>query len=482
MEIADKDKVVRKFVPWPVQRKLVEGLTGRDVVVKDSSIGCTSILTGLFTKHTITEPNTTTVIMAHEEFLTQRLLHRAQLFYDSVPTQLKPDQDHGSSYEKRFPSINSVMYIVTARSQVAGRGEPIHRLLVSEEAFYVEGAHNKIILPALQRVPESGWVVRESTPNGESGSFYEEVQAAIHGESTFKLHTLFWWENPSNSLSQRSKIAERLDLVDLGQLKIEETQLVNTYGISEDQVRWRRWKIMETGDMFFQEHLESLDTCFLTVGEPYYAPLLTLALTKGCYPAPHTGPHGLMIWFQPEPGGVYVMGIDPGQGRTTESVVHIWRADLDHPRHEARLATFDEPDAFAPKCEDIGRYYGNALAIPEANAHGLGLIARMRIRYPRMYYRRDIIRGQTSMQYGWLTTPSTKPFMMQTMSVALANMETHDAEFVRQMRGFKDVGMGKVVSITSDDHHDAGALSQVGMIGMSVGQANGFQGTSGWNW
>ena len=205
MEIPGKDQRRRKFVPWPVQAKLLRNLTGRDLVIKDAQIGCTSIISAKFFKDTITNPDTTTIIVSHEEFLTGRLLHRTQVFYDSIPNMFKPRMDHSSTYEKRFPDINSVMYIGTARSQVFGRGEPIHRLLFSEEAFYVPGALERIMIPALQRVPENGMVVRESTPNGEDGSFYNEVQAALNGESVFKLHTLYWWENPDNTMTDEAK-------------------------------------------------------------------------------------------------------------------------------------------------------------------------------------------------------------------------------------------------------------------------------------
>ena len=481
MEIPNKSRVRVPLIPWPVQAKLLRSLSGRDIVIKDAQIGCTSIITAKFMKDVMTTPDTTAVIVSHEEFLTQRLLHRAQVFYDSVPDKLKPAMDHQSSYEKRLPDINSVMYIGTARSQVFGRGEPIHRLLFSEEAFYVRDAYTRIILPALQRVPPDGMVVRESTPNGEDGSFHDEVQAAVAGESAFKLHTLWWWENPDNSLRSTSDIAETLGLNN-PDYNEEERALVATHNLRMDQIRWRRWKIMEVGAMFFQEHLESLDTCFLTVGEPHYDPGITLILSKKCYPAPHFGPEGSRVWFEPEPEGVYVMGIDPGQGKQSQSVAQVWRFDLDHPRHEATLAGYHEPEPMARKCIALGNYYGTPLAVPEANSHGIGLIEHMRKSYPRIYYRRDPLRGTTTLQHGYLTTAKTKPYIMQELVAQLPHIETYDAELVRQIRGFRDIGMGKVDTISADDFHDAACLALIGGMGTSAGASRGYQGSTGWKW
>ena len=489
MEIPGKDRKRKKFIPWPVQEKLIRNLSGRDIVIKDAQIGCTSIILGKFTKDTITHPDTTTIIVSHEEFLTQRLLHRTQVFYDSIPDMFKPKMDHSSTYEKRYPDINSIMYIGTARSQVFGRGEPIQRLLFSEEAFYVPGAYERIMLPALQRVPEDGMVVRESTPNGEDGSFYDEVQAALRGESVFKLHALYWWENPDNAMRVGSVLITgdmRGELGEKFRYTGEERALIKAYRLSRNQIRWRRYKVKEMGDMFFQEHLESLDTCFLTVGEPYYDPHHTLMLTRDCYPAPHHGPGRSMIWFQPEDGGQYIVGVDPGMGKQTESVAQVWRWDLEHPRHEATIAGLIEPVPMAVRVMDIARHYNNALIVPEANAHGLALVAefvRMRKQYHlRVYQRRDVVSGITGMHMGWLTTPKTKPMMMQELQRQLIDIETHDAELMRQIRGFRDIGMGKVSTIAADDYHDAACLAMVGMIGLSPDRKRGFLGSSGWSW
>ena len=472
------------FVAYPPQEKFINTMSGRDLTIKDSQCGSTSIVTALFLKDTMNIPNTTSVIVAHEGFLTERLLHRAQVFYDSVPTQLKPIMDHSSTYEKRFPEINSIMYIGTARAQVFGRGEPIHNLLFSEEAFYMEEAYERIMLPAMQRVPETGVIVRESTPNGEGGSFHDDVVKAQNHESVYRLHTMYWWENVDNTYTSDSLLLQ--DLPELqGPLNLTPEEIVGQreHSWTEDQIRWRRYKIIEGGVLFFQEHLESLETCFLTVGNPFYDPNITVEMVRNCYDAPDKGPEGSQIWFKPEPNGIYTLGIDPGQGKQTESVGHIWRWDLDHPRHEATLHGFYEPDHMARKCKPLLEYYGKPLVIIEANAHGIGLIVEARrLGGFRLYYRRDIIEGIQGQFPGWLTTPKTKPFMMQQLKAILGTMETHDAEFVRQIRGFAELGDGKVGTTVPDDHHDAGCLAIVGVMGRGRSTGRGFQGESGFRW
>ena len=162
IQIPGKDRRSVPFLLWPIQKRLAENFIGRDIVCKDSQCGSTSVFSGLFLVDTMTHANTTTVIMAHDETTTRRLMRRINVMYESVPDDWRPVRDHKSDAEIRFPEINSVIFISTARAAVAGRGEPIHNLLLSETAHYQPGANSRIITPALQRVPESGRVITVS--------------------------------------------------------------------------------------------------------------------------------------------------------------------------------------------------------------------------------------------------------------------------------------------------------------------------------
>ena len=284
-------------------------------------------------------------------------------------------------------------------------------------------------------------------------------------------------------LSSESTRSEQLNIEEF-EYNDDERTLARIHSLSKDQIRWRRWKLAELDAMFYQEHLESLDTCFLVVGEPHYAPGLTMGMSKQCRPGDKVYIDGeeVEVWFKPEAGGHYIMGIDPGQARQTASVAQVWRFDGGHPQHCATMAGYIEPKPMARKCAALGRWYGNALAVPEANAHGLALVGDMLKKYPRIYYRRDLIRGVSSLQPGWMTTPKTKPYMMQELTAQLPHIETYDAEFVRQIRGFRNLGMGKVGTVSADDYHDAGCLALVGAVGSEIGQRDGYRGSSGWTW
>ena len=129
-----------------------------------------------------------------------------------------------------------------------------------------------------------------------------------------------------------------------------------------------------------------------------------------CFEAPHSY-QGAKIWYQPEADGQYVMGIDPGQGKITQSVAVVIRTDLEYLRHEATLAGLIEPGAMGKRCKELGWYYNTALLVPEANGHGVGLCLEIKD-YRRLYWRKDIVSGKKGTQIGWQTSTRTKPFMM----------------------------------------------------------------------
>lgn len=468
------------FIFKPAQIKLHDALALRNLVVKPSQVGSTSYYTGVFFRRTMFRPDTTSVIVAHESFLSERLLNRTEVFYQSTPEPLRPRMDHSSATEKRFPDINSVMYIGTARASVFGRGEPIHNLLFSEAAFYQPDSIERIVKPALQRVPPDGTVVIESTPNGEGGYFYDEVQAALAGHSVFKLTVVYWWEEPDNRLPPGSPLLELFPGFQHDfEYTPDEEVLVRQHSLSIDQIRWRRWKLLELGDLFWQEHLESLDTCFLTVGHPYYDVTAALALSKHASKPIHQW-EGARIWEEPIEGARYVMGVDPGQARQTESVAWVAREDEEcGPVGVALLAGFYEPDVMGAKTIPLAHRYNGAKIIPEANAHGIAYLDAIKTKYNNIYIRRDIERGTPIQRYGWWTSVRTKPFMMDTINRTLKKCIIPDAETVRQIRGFRSLGLGKYETRLPDDRHDAWGLALMALEVRGTA-SRGFKGTSGY--
>jgi hypothetical protein len=500
--IDDRNGHVVPFKLNLAQQILYNGLTGRDLILKAGQLGITTFFAGRGFKKVITQPNTTAVLVAHEEYLTQRLLSRVEAMYNRLPLpeHLKPKMHHNSSYEKTFPSLNSVFYIGTAGAKVFGRGEAINYFIGSEVAFWPDP--DKILIPTMQRVPLEGEMVLESTPNGEGtprlpNVFKRMVDEALEGDGIWKLHALPWWVEPEYKIAKGSVYALERDRGDI-KLTQEEEDLCRKAKWDDieayERIRWRRRKIHEMKSAFWQEMLEDIATCFLTVAEPFYDSEYLQRRGNACYEPDEYNVDGAKIWFppaNPEEHPFYTMSIDPGQGKATKSVCQVWRHDLDdfsRTRHEATLSGLYDHKAFYPMCKRLGEQYYYCQMIPEANGHGLAFTGEAADDYPNLYMRTDIVSGVESRQIGWYTSGAarigaagTKVYAMSQLQTMLPNIETYDGDLIRELRQVRYSG-DNIVFMGANDHHDAAMIMAATRPNMGgAAQIKGFGGVSGWS-
>ena len=467
----------------PSQRAMLKNQRRRIIILKSSSVGSTSAWTAALSRRTMFSPNVTSVIMSHKGELSRHLFDRTTFFYLHLPREIQPILGGDSRNEKTFPALGSKMYIGTAGSTDFGRGEPIHNFLCSEWLFYTEDQYYRVIQPAMQRVPEYGQVILESTPNGENYG-YELIQETIKGRTVWDLMVFYWFDDPENSLTPSSPLL--LGLEDYqGELEYtaEEEHLIELHNLSQNQIRWRRYRIHEIGDMFFQEQVEDLSTCFLSVKDAFYDKVWVDELDNKVSKPVFSG-DGVSVWEDPLPGIRYYMGVDPGQARRTESVAWIVREDWPELNAKestikcvAMIAGMYAPDRMGQKCIDLGEKYNGAVMNPEANGHGIAFVDAVKGRYKRLYLRRDVVKGIPTTHIGWNTNLNTKKYMMDELNRHLKGMDMPDQETLRQIRAWRYDDSDRLVTTAFDDRHDALGLALVCMPGSR--RARGFKGSSG---
>lgn len=491
----------------------VDAQTKRLLVLKARQLGCTTFWLARAFKKWMTQNNHTSVIVAYEELLTQRLLNRVQLMYDRlpIPENKKPKMTHKSANEKFLPSRNTVIYIGTAGSKTFGRGEPIHFFLGSEVAHWEEP--NRILTPVFEAVPKSGEIILESTPNGEGTDkqpnvFYQMVKDCLDGDSSWELLSLFWWLEPEYKLPVGDSLAIAADRDRIANFAADEQGLIDRLNWSpaeaDERIRWRRWKQNEmrrTGNLFLQEFMEDVASCFLTVKEPFYDYMVLEQLGEHCKPpvehfrVAETPATYAEIWCPPDREAsypVYLIAVDPGQGKNTRSVATVWRCDLDDfnsVRHEATLAGYWIPEVFAPMVVRLAEYYHNAKIVPEANGHGMSFCAQVAT-YHNLYRRTDVVLGVEQKRVGWLTTGAakvgsggTKMYMMTELQslISTNRLLTQDANLVRELRQVRYV-YPHIQFIGSDDYHDSAAIMAATRHTVANVGVRGFIGSTGWKW
>lgn len=501
--IEDKQRQRVPFILNPIQQDILATETGRDISVKPAQTGFSSIKLAERLVDTLIVPGTNTVLIAYEDFITERLLSKTEFFYNhlaSLEIPGFPVIHHDSTYEKTFRFYvdgrvisKSSMYIASARSYVAGRAETIHHLLCDEFAFWAIGSMERIFAPALDRVPPDGTVDVFSTPNGEDNDFCEMCQLAKEGNSVFAYHFYPWWMCPEYRIYLGDSRIKHIPETNQPEFRLsqDEERLVSIHSLTFDQIRWRRWKIKEkeslrrTGEtrmLFSQEFPEDDISCFLATGDMFYDSVVVNEKAKDCYPA-DIHRDGMNIWYAPEEGKHYIVTIDPGQAKITQTSITVLmppQPGNEHWKYCGRDAGLYSLEPTVAKAKEAAKYYNGSMVTWEANSHGLGIGPL--IHYGNIYYRRDIVSGRVSSEPGWLTTGGargTKDYMLHMLHRALPDMIVHDIEFISELRNIRQIG-DKVISVGADDIHDSVA------IGIVCNNPNptqrGYQGRSGWKW
>ncbi|KKN81783.1 hypothetical protein LCGC14_0316950 [marine sediment metagenome] len=500
----------RERIPFKynaIQNAAYDSATNFDITVKPSQVGFSTEIIARRQKSALTVPGTNVVLIAYEDFITERLLSKVTFNYNhlrSLGIPGFPEIHHDSTYEKTFIFKNpdtheetkSSIYIASARSFVAGRAETIHHLICDEFAFWPTIATERILAPAMARIPPGGTCDILSTPNGEDNDFCGMFRLAKEGNSVFKPHFYPWFMHEEYTFGIHDIRAGYVKDGDkpIFDLTEDEARLVMNFSLTHDQIRWRRFTVFQneslrrngnTRTLFSQEFPEDDVSCFLATGDMYYDTTLVDELAKQCYPAP-SNRMGLHIWVEPVEGEQYMVCIDPGQAKITQTaigVITIRKDEHDNPYPVwcARDSGWYLPELGMDKAEDIAKYYNNAEIAWEANSHGLAY-APLAQRYKNVYYRQDVVSGRTTTVPGWLTTggrTGTKDYMFHKIHKSLHTLDCHDIELISQFRNIR-VAADKVISVGADDIHDCYAIGLVCRDPFPI--RRGFGGSSGFKW
>ncbi len=403
--------------------------TRRDVILKPRQLGFSTQICGLFFADTLLRPNTTSVIVAHDTDSSEKIFRIVQLFWERLPEEerLRVGAPRFSNRrEFLWPHINSHFFVGTAGALTFGRGQTINNLHCSEFAFWPRP--EEALTALTEAVPADGRIVIESTANGMGNHFHDLWVEAKAGGNAFAPQFYVWFESP-----EYRTVGEGL-----GDLTGEEQKLKDTWGLDNDQIRWRRGKQRELRDRFAQEYPESDVTCFLASGRCCFGVnALTIAQARiAAETSPDIiaglpdgdksisiAPARLSVWRRPEANRLYVIGADVGEGLAGGDASCACVLDKESGEQVAELHGRIPPERFGQLLYALGWFYNMATVAVERNNHGHSTLNTLRhaLRYPRLYYHVRYDRtGNSAPMLGWPTDQATKPIMVDDLAAAIA--------------------------------------------------------------
>lgn len=428
----------------------------RILVLKARQEGVSTFTEGMIFQDTALKPNVNSLIVAHEPESTEAIFEMSKLFYDMMPTEVRPLKRYDNKKQLVFdnpdekarvkkPGLRSRIVIATAGKIKIGRGLTIHNFHGSEVAFWKNG--KDLMLSVMQAIPDlpNTMVVLESTANGFGGDgeyFYNMVQDARSGKNDFELIFLPWSLMPKYSMQfsgeeEKKKFAETLDAY--------EKEIQRNFGLTLEQLNWRRWAIKNKcgGDLdkFKQEYPITIEEAFVASANTVIPKAHIEAQRKYIRESIDKLDDDVLIYEHVKTDHYYSLGGDPSEGAGRDEAAFTV-LDKMTGREVAHFANNQiPPDMFAKKMVKAANYFNTAMIVPEINGHGIAVLNELqKLEYPFIFRQRyyDHASKQWSRRVGWKTTKITKPLMVDEFKEGLREEELgiSSAAIVGQMLTF----------------------------------------------
>lgn len=184
------------------QRRFVERLWHRNIILKARQLGFTTLICILWLDHALFNKDQRCGIVAQDDGAAKAIFRdKVKYAYDNLPESLKQAMPlaKDAADELLFDHNNSSIRVATSM-----RSGTLDRLHVSEFgricAKYPDKA-NEVITGSLPAA-EAGIVIIESTAEGQEGAFYDYTQLAQKKQQQrhkltrkdFRLHFFPWWQ------------------------------------------------------------------------------------------------------------------------------------------------------------------------------------------------------------------------------------------------------------------------------------------------
>lgn len=327
-----------------------------------------------------TKRNQEIMTIAHIEERAVDIFNMCQLFYKTLDVDFRPDRDKGKAASKLiFPELNSKFVVGWAGSDVIG--VTLNKIHLTEFALWKQDPFGQL-QKIQEAVPMWGEIIIESTAWGFN-EFETLYSMAKKGKNSYIPFFIRWFDDPQYQVSLEP--GESLE-----PYSTEEEALINSYALTDAQIKWRRWKIMDMGgsmSSFWQQYPEDDLNCFMSSGTGFFESARIIA--EGL---PFANAHppiqikrfsasdpsvSLKVWEEPRPGVQYIISGDPAEGIGEDrSAAHVIEAmsgkcclSFAHDRMPAR--------DFAEWLSKTANHYNRAYMIVEKNNHGHTVLSHL---------------------------------------------------------------------------------------------------------
>jgi hypothetical protein len=244
----------------------------RALILKGRQQGCSTYVGARFYHRSTHSRGLRTFILTHEDAATQNLFEMVNRFHEHCPDPVKPSTGAANAKELNFDILDSGYKVGTAGTKGVGRSSTIQLFHGSEVGFWPHAdTHAAGVLQAVPDEPGTE-IILESTANGIGNFFHKGWCEAEQGKSDYiAIFVPWYWQE-----EYRKPVGTDFSLDD------EEREYAQIYGLDNEQMAWRRAKILELKDpvLFKQEYPATAAEAFQMSGHDSFIPPALVARAR----------------------------------------------------------------------------------------------------------------------------------------------------------------------------------------------------------
>lgn len=270
------------------QRRLLDRIWHRNVVLKARQVGITTLICILWLDHALFVPHQRCGIVAQDDGAAKVIFRdKVKFAYDNLPDEVR----------SRFPLVKDAADELlfahngsSVRVATSMRSGTLDRLHVSElgkiSAKYPAKA-DEVITGSLPAVPDNGIAVIESTAEGREGAFFDIVTQAQRQDAErikltvkdYRLHFTSWWQHDAYRMDPAGVV-----ISDADHTYFDGVEQACACKIDTAQRAWyvktRDSTFSGSAPRMWQEYPSTPDEAFQVSGEGNYYTKDMLALRK----------------------------------------------------------------------------------------------------------------------------------------------------------------------------------------------------------
>jgi hypothetical protein len=165
LKITDKNGKLVPFILNPMQKDFIKNLDSYNIILKARQGGMSVAICGLAIYYAVTIPNSTCMMLSHNDESTRAIFNKLKNIYNSLPSTIKPKLIRNNRAELQLQN-GSIISCSTMGRTDKSRGNTLKLCHISEFAFVNSDVAEKQLLAIEQAIQANGHLIIESTANG----------------------------------------------------------------------------------------------------------------------------------------------------------------------------------------------------------------------------------------------------------------------------------------------------------------------------